>query len=326
MDTLLIKRARMELKNAEEIIQEQRKVIENQKAEIQELKEQLKNWELIAKETKIKNVPIPELPNETWLEIMSYSSTFDVLRNIARVSKRFHKLSEDPHVIRKIEVQSVQTWPKDKEEKYCDDFLRVLKRSLKLKKLSFGFHCSENDNSGKKFLDTLPSLNHEFLQEFCLNGDGKKDYNIAAKFLTSFLCQNIKIYLEKCPDLKILKFEFQPELSEEHYGDYPAVSDMANVLSSFRLKNLEEFHLIGIDICDCQNHKFKEFLEGITISDNLPKLQRLCLTCQDVKNIWDEDCQTYASERNIKIEISSVFKCGCGQQAPSCEMKIFGPR
>ena len=142
MDTLLIKRARMELKNAKEIIQEQRKVIENQKAEIQELKEQLKNWELIAKETKIKNVPIPELPNETWLEIMSYSSTFDVLRNIARVSKRFHKLSEDPHVIRKIEVQSVQTWPKDKEEKYCDDFLRVLKRSLKLKKLSFGFHCS----------------------------------------------------------------------------------------------------------------------------------------------------------------------------------------
>ena len=132
MDTLLMKRARMELKNAEEIIQEQRKVIENQKAEIQELKEQLKNWELIAKETKIKNVPIPELPNETWLEIMSYSSTFDVLRNIARVSKRFHKLSEDPHVIRKIEVQSVQTWPKDKEEKYCDDFLRVLKRSLKL--------------------------------------------------------------------------------------------------------------------------------------------------------------------------------------------------
>ena len=326
MDTLLIKRARMELKNAKEIIQEQRKVIENQKAEIQELKEQLKNWELIAKETKIKNVPIPELPNETWLEIMSYSSTFDVLRNIARVSKRFLKLSEDPHVIRKIEVQSVQTWPKDKEEKYCDDFLRVLKRSLKLKKLSFGFHCSDNDNSGKKFLDTLPSLNHEFLQEFCLNGDGKKDYNIAAKFLTSFLRENIKIYLEKCPDLKIFKFEFQPELSEEHYGDYPAVSDMANVLSSFRLKNLEEFHLIGIDICDCQNHKFKEFLEGITISDNLPKLQRLCLTCQDVKNIWDEDCQTYASERNINIEISSVFKCGCGQQAPSCEKKIFGPR
>ena len=326
MDTLLLKRARMELKNAEEIIQEQRKVIENQKAEIQELKEQLKNWELIAKETKIKNVPIPELPNETWLEIMSYLSTFDVLRNIARVSKRFHKLSEDPHVIQKIEVDSVQSWPKEKEEKYCDDFLGVLKRSLKLKKLSFGFNCSANDISGKRFLEMLPSLNHEFLQEFCLKGDGKTDYNIATKFLTSFIHVNIKTYIEKCPDLKILKFEFKPELSEEHYGDYPAVSDMANVLSSFRLKSLEEFHLIGIDICDCQNHKFKEFLEGITISDNLPKLQRLCLTCQDVKNIWDEDCQTYASERNIQIEISSVFKCGCGQQAPSCEMKIFGPR
>merc|ERR1719510_1858163 len=129
MDTLLIKRARMELKNAEEIIQEQRKVIENQKAEIQELKEQLKNWELIAKETKIKNVAIPELPNETWLEIIGYLSTFDVLRNIAQVSKRFHRLSEDPHVIRKIEVEFDQSWPEDINEKYCDDFLGVLKRS-----------------------------------------------------------------------------------------------------------------------------------------------------------------------------------------------------
>ena len=86
--------------SSEEIIQGLRRdfkkqtlVIENQKARIQQLEEQLKNSESSATETKIKNVPVPELPNETWIEIMSYLSTYDVLKNVAPVSKRFHKLS-----------------------------------------------------------------------------------------------------------------------------------------------------------------------------------------------------------------------------------------
>ena len=143
METPVAKRSRVEpqSQNAEEIIQEQRQVIENQRARIQNLEEQLKasesrNQQL---EEQLKNsmeVPVPLLPNEVWLEIMSYLSTYDVLRNVAQVSKRFHRLSEDPHVIRKIEVESVQSWPKDKEEKYCNDFLGVVKRSLKLKILS----------------------------------------------------------------------------------------------------------------------------------------------------------------------------------------------
>ena len=95
------------LRNAENIIQEQMKVIEKLKARNQQLEEQLKDWE-------ISMVPIPELPNEIWLEIISYLSTYDILRNVAQVSKRFHKLSEDPHVIRNIEVNSSQFLvPKD---------------------------------------------------------------------------------------------------------------------------------------------------------------------------------------------------------------------
>ena len=153
METSLAKKLRLEPQNAEEIIQELRQVIENHKARIQQLEEQLKisessaketkikivqvienhkaiiqqlleeqikNLEAPATETKIKNVLVPELPNEIWLEIMSYLSTFDVLRNVAQVSKKFHKFSEDPHLIRKIEVESVQSWPEDEKEKYCD--------------------------------------------------------------------------------------------------------------------------------------------------------------------------------------------------------------
>ena len=109
METSVAKRPRLEPqpRNAEEIIQEQRQVIENQKAQIQnleernqQLEEQLQNPTSSAVEIDIKNVPVPKLPNEVWLEIMSYLSTYEVLRNVAQVSKRFHKLSEDPHVIR----------------------------------------------------------------------------------------------------------------------------------------------------------------------------------------------------------------------------------
>ena len=128
METSLAKKPRLEPQNAEEIIQELRQVNENQRARIQQLEEELlRNSELSTTETNVKNVLVPELPNEIWLEIMSYLSTFDVLRNVAQVSKKFHKFSEDPHVIRKIEVESVQSWPEDEREKYCNDFLGVLK-------------------------------------------------------------------------------------------------------------------------------------------------------------------------------------------------------
>ena len=362
METSLAKKPRLEPQNAEEIIQELRQVNENQRARIQQLEEQLKiskssvketkikivqiienqkaiiqqlleeqikNLEAPATETKIKNVLVPELPNEIWLEIMSYLSTFDVLRNVARVSKRFHKLSEDPHVIRKIEVDSVQPWPKDKEEKYCNDFLGVLKRSLKLKSLSFGFSWDiDNDKSGEKFLEALPSMNHPFLQEFCLKGDGKTYYENASKFLREFskpLNQNILKYLKKCPDLKVLKFEFKPQSEVgDNYGSYPIVQDIVEAFSSFELKNLQEFHLIGVDGVE------KEHLEKITIDENFPKLQRLCLTCEDVSDHWrvpkDEDCQAFASKRNIKLEISSVLRCGCGvQPPPPWKIKIYSP-
>ena len=124
METRAVKRRRLEIWNSNKIIQEQRgviekqtAVIENQRARIHQLeKELLRNSESSATETKIKNIlaPVPELPNEIWLEIISYLSTFDVLRNVAQVSKRFLKLSEDPHVIRKIEVDPDQYWPKEK--------------------------------------------------------------------------------------------------------------------------------------------------------------------------------------------------------------------
>ena len=46
-----------------------------------------------------------KLPDEILLKIFGYLSTYDILRNVAQVSKKFKKLSEDPFLIRKIELR-----------------------------------------------------------------------------------------------------------------------------------------------------------------------------------------------------------------------------
>ena len=324
MEASVAKRPRLELQNAEEIIQEQRRVIENLKAQNQQLEEQLKTsesrnqqleerlkfLESSAMETKIKN--IPELPNEIWLEIMSYLSTYDVLRNVAQVSQRFHKLSEDPHLIRKIEVEFDQSWPEDINEKYCDDFLGVLKRSLKLKSLSFGSTLDiESDKSGQMFFQALPSMNHQFLQEFCLKADGDKEYHyrnvsIVLEDISHPLNQNILKYLGNCPDLKVLKLEFK-----DWFDEYPLFSYMDEGITSFKLKNLQEYHLNGFDFRNYfDGSDFQNVLEKI--AENLPKLQRLYLGFKDVEKFLDLPqsdlhCQEFASEKNIKIETYTIL-------------------
>ena len=88
-----------------------------------------KNWKSPLVERKIKNIAEPkfstnlmELPDECLLKILGYLSNFDLLRKVASVSKKFHKLSLDRHLIRKIEVNS-QFWPMDQKEEYCNGFL-----------------------------------------------------------------------------------------------------------------------------------------------------------------------------------------------------------
>ena len=350
MEKSAAKRARLEhncCQTAEEIIQEQNQIIENLKARNQKLEEVLeevlKNPESSAMQARIRNVlvpvRVPKLPNEIWLEILSYLPTRDLLRNVARVSKRFHELCEDPHLIRKIEVESVGSYRSyliDKEEKYCHDFLRVLKRSLKLKSLSFGFSWDINyDKSGEMFLEALPSMNHQFLEEFILKGDGKTDCHDAAKFLMP-VNENLLKYLEKCPELKVLKFEFRPEFEEFTY--FPELSNFHESIMKFKLKSLQEFHLIGIDIRDfifdgdASGAKPVKFLE--TIAENMPKLQRLCLVCDDYDPYKNDIFQAFVWRKEIKfeLEISSVYwytsgnnSCGRCHAIPSRELKIFKP-
>ena len=101
--------------------------------------------------------PVPKLPNEIWLEIMSYLSTYDVLRNMACVSKKFHQLSKDRCLIRKIQLD-FESWPENKKVEYINQGIRkVIKRSHNLTFVSFDF--AENTSGLSLFVWALRILN-----------------------------------------------------------------------------------------------------------------------------------------------------------------------
>ena len=210
-------------------LQEQLQVNQNLQAQIamkdkriQELEQ--KNLESPLKEP-MSSKHLMELPNECLLNILGYLSNFDVLRNVAGVCKRFYELSQDQHLIRKIKVGS-ETWAKIQEEKYCENLLKVLKRSLNLTYLSFDFGWND-EVPGEMFLKALSSMNHQFL----------KEVNIRAK---EFLHQEILKYLEKCSNLRVLKLEFEPKKGND--VTQILIHKYLNWITSFKLKNLEEYH------------------------------------------------------------------------------------
>ena len=118
---------------------------------------------------------------------MEYLSTSDILRKIAPVSKRFYRLSRDQYLIKQAEFKNIEftiNWrysSAERKEKYFNDFFEVLNNAQKLKFLSVHLDYP----SMKKFCQNWiqPSLNHEYLEEFCihvrnvkLTGDGYIDY------------------------------------------------------------------------------------------------------------------------------------------------------
>ena len=253
------------------------------------------NEEPVAKRLRSKksNMKLMELPNECLLKILGYLSNFDVLKNVAVVSKRFHGLSQDKHLIRKIEVDS-ESWPENQKEEYCKGFLEVLNRSLNLTFLSF---CK--DFRGEMFLKALSSMNHQFLREFNL------------KTKEDFLDVEILKYLEKCPNLKVLKFEFEPQTGNEI--TQIVIHPYLTWITNFKLKNLQEFEF-GYELVMDNSEMFKDFLE--IFAENFPKLQHLCLTTDQLNHAdeCDKICQEFASRKNIKLEIRGP------------EMKIFSPK
>merc|ERR1712226_1647645 len=193
-------------------------IIENQQQDIENLRAEIANKDkrIQAFEDHLKQKNLESLPNECLLKIMSYLSNYDVLR--------------------KIELDS-ETWTRIQGSGInLVDFRRVLLRSVKLTFLSldFGVH------RGEKFLQALPMMNHQFLKELCLKGDGRSELHDATYYLHPGCPilypwnENLLIYLEKCSKLKVLKFEFKPKVQEEaDFIMYPFLSWIEETISRF---------------------------------------------------------------------------------------------
>ena len=273
------KRPRMEPQNDKEIIQDQRQVIENLKARIQQLEKQ-----------QLKFLPVPELPNETWIKIMSYLSTYDVLINVAQVSKKFHQLSQDPHLIRKIHVD-YESWPENQKEEYRKGFLRVLKRSVNITFLSFQFG----------FKGKLRSL--AFLNRWCPKLK--------------------KIKIEFKPDTTVISHNNPMD----NILEWESLRNVQKIITSFSRgfhhSNLQELEMIGFEI-DMDTSSFKKFLQFF--AENFPKLQRLFLSTE-LSEEYAKICQDFASAKNIKLEIRGLPEQFVDPQfvamRPSKKVEIF---
>ena len=278
------KRCRMESRDGQQIIQKKKqRTIENLK-ELQASKLNLQA-QITEKDTRIQQFedPLKELtgslletkvPNEIILRILGYLSTYDVLRNVARVSTKFHQLSKDPCLIRKLKIS--KSWPRDKTREYSKSLLQVLKRCRNLTFLSINFEKQSKGEWLGWLMQELPGMNPKL--------------------------KIIKVEFK--PRLGSSSWR------GGHCLKWKKLSKLQNIITSFKLNSaIEEFEMIGFEI-DVNGFCFENVLE--TFTETFPKLKRLCLTADiddDDLSQWDpyaEFCQEFASENNIKLEFQRL--------------------
>ena len=200
-----------------------------------------------------------DLPDEILLKIMGYLSNKDVLKNVGQVSKRFHRLSRDPFLIKKIEFKILEftyQWTDERKEKYFNDFFEVLKNSQNLKFLSLQL---DHQSLGKIF----PSGNHQCLEEIYI-----QVRNVELDLCPDYLENDAFKVLDQCPKLNILKIDIC-YLGREIQSHFllRKISDISILISQFRFGNLQELHVnfLGCNpiLSDDECLKFKFFKKNI---------------------------------------------------------------
>ena len=241
------------------------------------------------------------IPDEILLEIMGYLLTKDILKNLAQVSKRFHRISKDPDLIKKIvlvcrpRILCDQSWTKQRRKKYYDDLSKVLKESQKLRVLSLDFGNSYPSAGINIISNILPYVNPQCLEEF----------RIRFKLCNLESLQILLNYLEKCPKMKTLTLHIW---NHGNFGKSNPII-LKTILGS-KFKKVEKVHLIyrSRGLKDEAISTIKNALKNIT--ENLPEIKHLNLDLlanprnQSSYNGFNELCpffQQIATEKNITI-------------------------
>ena len=243
-----------------------------------------------------------DLPYEILLKILSYLPTNDILKRVALVSRKFYQISQDRHLLSKIEFEfknySEGGWSDVQMKKYYNDLLEVVKESPKLKILSIKVKGGGRRNASlekqlfprqKQFFDELSLIKDQCLEEFCLKP-------CSYSWINHFV-ENVFGYLDKCPKLKIIKLH-KISLSENLVTTKKC--QILNELKKSKLKTIEEFHFTF------SGTKFevaclKPLLEIVL---EKPNVKRIFLTLQRKENQWQmiRICRDCGLENQIQIQ------------------------
>ena len=202
------------------------------------------------------------------------------------------------------------------------------------------------------YLDVLPS-NRQHLEEFQIKGHHdrageEKDASVLEN--QSNQLEALMKYLEKCPNLKILKIEYEGDkymdIDDNHvpgkwrhlgtsqipdfHVSYFSLKDLESNacgtprVLSMKFQNLEELHLSGFGLSGGPENLLKILN---TFHRNLPKLRRLYL----ILDIYDGSkyfkiLQKFASEKNITVEFAGMPKYDLKPVLVKIpNLKIFNP-
>ena len=242
----------------------------------------------------MEDLNLPNLPNEIWIKILEYLSTKDILRNMAPVSRRFHQISQDPFLIKKIELKSNQEFD-------FSDFFKVLKRSEKLTCLSLDLNFIGQVYQIENIFEKLPFLvkHPQHLEEFCLLNSSCD--------LKEFKGNVLKYLVKQCPKLKIFKIDCFT--SDTMYS-------ISKTISKFKFESVKEFHLtLRGDRVRVPNYSglvrnlLKTFVKNITPS--LPNIRHLRLSipfppfweCRRDQRWIRRELKEFGQQIGVKIEI-----------------------
>ena len=250
----------------------------------------------------MEDLNLPNLPNEIWIKILKYLSTKDILRNMAPVSRRFHQISQDPFLIKRIELKSNQEfefWSRLKEMNYFSDFFKVLKRSEKLTCLSLDLNFIGQVYQIENIFEKLPFLvkHPQHLEEFCVLNSSCD--------LKEFQGNVLKYLEQQCPKLKILKIDcFRSD----------TMTETSKTISKFKFESVKEFHLtLRGDRVRVPNYSglvrnlLKTFVKNITPS--LPNIRHLRLSIPfppfwECRRDWiRHELKEFGQQIGVKIEI-----------------------
>ena len=253
---------------------------------------------------------VTELPNEILLKIMGYISTYDILRNLAPVSRKFHRLSRGKNLFKKIQLKTndkaitggfattrIVEMTKEQEEKYCRDFFQVINRSKKLTYLSLDLreitHLGFGPN--RKILEKLFSnkqpiilqrilSENQSLAEHCLNP------TLALKTFGKFISQ--------FKSLKEVHLTWRPLRLQNQYGWVSLYGMHIHVPHLWPHRGLYPNRVS--DVSSVEN-----FLEKIT--EDLPNIERIFLALDLDHSItsYDRIRKQLFMSRNVVITIKN---------------------